>query len=120
MAPDGFTAGECPTTRPGAAALDAPLGDGWLLAALDRGFTGVWFCAEGQGSDALAHIRAASVQTTLPVEPMTVSDATACARYGAVSAPACYLFRPDGHIAARWRYSLPDAIAAALARATAR
>ena len=118
--PDGFTAGDCPTTRPGAAALDAPLGDGWLLAALDRGFTGVWFCAEGQGPDALACIRAVSAQTTLPVEPLTVSDATACARYGAASAPACYLFRPDGHIAARWRYSLPDAITAALARATAR
>jgi 3-(3-hydroxy-phenyl)propionate hydroxylase len=118
--PDGFTDGECPTTRPGAAALDARLGDGWFLAALDRGFTGVWFCAKGQGSDALARMKAVFAQTTMPVEPLIVSDAIPCARYGAASSPACYLVRPDGHIAARWRYILPDAIAAALARATAR
>ena len=34
--PDGFAAGECPAARPGAAALDAPLGDGWLLGSLGR------------------------------------------------------------------------------------
>src|SRR5262245_37830597 len=118
--PDGFAAGDCPTARPGAAALDAPLGDRWLLAALGRGFTGVWFCAEGEGSDALAHLQAISAHTQLPVKPLLVSHATACARYGAAGAPACYIFRPDGHIAARWRYILPDAIEAALARASGR
>jgi 3-(3-hydroxy-phenyl)propionate hydroxylase len=118
--PDGFTEGDCPPARPGAAALDAPLGDGWLLAALGHGFTGAWFCAEGEGSDVLARMRAVSAQTTLPVEPLIVSDATACARYGADRAPACYVFRPDGHIAARWRYVLPDAIEAALGRAVGR
>ena len=46
--PDGFAAGECPAARPGAAALDAPLGDGWLLDSLGRGFTGVWFSADGR------------------------------------------------------------------------
>ena len=115
---DGFTADDCSAARPGAAALDAPLGDGWLLAALGRGFTGAWFCAEG--SDALARLKAVSAHTTLPVEPLIVSETTACARYGAASAPACYVFRPDGHIAARWRHISPDAIAAALARAIGR
>jgi 3-(3-hydroxy-phenyl)propionate hydroxylase len=118
--PDGLAAGDCPTARPGAAALDAPLGDGWLLAALDRGFTGVWFCAEDEGSDALARLQAVSAHTPLPVKPLIVSDAMACARYGAAGAPACYLFRPDGHIAARWPYILPNAIEAALARAIGR
>ena len=115
---DGFTADDCSAARPGAAALDAPLGDGWLLAALGRGFTGAWFCAEG--SDALARLKAVSAHTTLPVEPLIVSETTACARYGAASAPACYVFRPDGHIAARWRHTSPDAIAGALARAIGR
>jgi 3-(3-hydroxy-phenyl)propionate hydroxylase len=118
--PDGFRDGDCPATRPGAAALDAPLGDGWLLAALGHGFTSVWFCAKDMGADALARMEAVSARTALPVKPLIASDATACARYGAASAPACYLFRPDGHIAARWRYISPDAIAAALARAIGR
>ena len=65
-------------------------------------------------------MQAVAAHTTLPVKPLIVSDATALARYGAASAPACYVFRPDGHIAARWRDVLPDAIAAALARASGR
>src|SRR5262249_25289447 len=118
--PDGFTADDCPTARPGAAALDAPLGDGWLLAALGRGFTGVWFCAEGEGSDGLARLQSVSAHTPLPVKPLIVSGAGACGRYCAGGAPACYLLRPDGHVAARWLYILPDAIEAALARAIGR
>src|SRR5262245_27873856 len=118
--PDGFAAGDCPTTCPGAAALDAPLGDGWLLAALGGGFTSVWFSAEGVGADALARMKAVAGHTALPLRPLMVPDPTACARYGATSAPACYVFRPDGHIAARWRDILPDAIAAALVRASGR
>src|SRR5262249_39843399 len=101
--PDGFAAGDCPTTCPGAAALDAPLGDASLLAAPARGFPGACFCPEGKGPDALACLKAVSPPPPLPVEPLIVSEAPACARYGAASAPACYVFRPDGHIAARWR-----------------
>ena len=54
------------------------------------------------------------------MDAVFVSDAMACTRYGAARAPAFYLFRPDGHVAARWREpSLPE-VEAALARATAR
>jgi len=117
---DGFAAGECPTARPGAAAIDAPLGDGWLLAALSRGFTGVWFSADGDRPEAVARIQTLLAQRELPVAPLAVGQATACARYGAARAPAFYVFRPDGHIAARWRHMLPDEIEVALARATGR
>ena len=51
---------------------------------------------------------------------VVVSDATACARYGAAREPAFYLFRPDGHVAARWRQPSLTAVEAALARASGR
>jgi len=117
---DEFAAGDWPAARPGAAALDAPLGDSWFLAALGRGFTGVWFGADGDRRNAVAPIKASLCQRGLPVELLCVGEAAACARYGAEAAPAFYVFRPDGHIAARWRHVVPDAIAAALDRAIGR
>jgi 3-(3-hydroxy-phenyl)propionate hydroxylase len=108
--PDEFAAGECPQVRPGAAALDAPLGNGWLLARLGAGFTGVWFGRDGkQGAPDVSGL-----------QQLAVSEPAACARYGAETRPAYYLFRPDGHVAARWREPSPAAIEAAAARATAR
>jgi 3-(3-hydroxy-phenyl)propionate hydroxylase len=118
--PDGFAAGECPAARPGAAALDAPLGNSWLLHTLGRGFAGVWFCCDGRVPAEVARLQAALAQRELPVAPLVVSDETACARYGAAHEPAFYLFRPDGHVAARWRQPSPTAVEAALARATGR
>jgi hypothetical protein len=49
-----------------------------------------------------------------------ISEAAACARYGADGAPAFYLFRPDGHIAARWRQPSLMTVEGALARALGR
>src|SRR5262245_41527818 len=117
---DGFAAGDWPTARPGAAALDAPLGDRWFLAALGRGFTGVWFCADGNRRNAVPPIKASPCQRALPFELLCVGEAAACARYGAAAAPAFYVFRPDGHVAARWRHVVPGAIEAALDRAIGR
>jgi 3-(3-hydroxy-phenyl)propionate hydroxylase len=117
--PDGFSPGDCPATRPGAAALDAPLDGGWFLGSRGAGFTGVWFSRDGRLPDAAAPTQGELAQRPLPVSRGMVSDETACARYGAGAAPAYYLFRPDGHVAARWRQFSPAEVEAAVARATA-
>jgi 3-(3-hydroxy-phenyl)propionate hydroxylase len=118
--PDAFAAGEAPAVRPGAAALDAPLDGGWLLDRLGEGFTGVWFSRDGCVPEEVARARIALARRQLPVgQPLVVSRETACARYGAERDPAYYLFRPDGHVAARWRHVEPHALEAALDRATA-
>jgi 3-(3-hydroxy-phenyl)propionate hydroxylase len=113
--PDGFAAGDTPAVRPGAAALDAPLGDGWFLGRLGAGFMGVWFDRKGRAPDEDLLVQ---IGRQPPAVPLVVSEAAACARYGAEREPACYLFRPDGHVAARWRGSpAAAALDAALARA---
>ncbi|HJU32394.1 MAG TPA: FAD-dependent oxidoreductase [Hyphomicrobiaceae bacterium] len=118
--PDGFAPGECPQTRPGAAALDAPLGNGWLLGALGDGFTLARFARGGSATS--PGLSAAAQELARPGAPplavITIAEEAACARYGAASAPALYLFRPDGHITARWRHARADSIRAATARAT--
>ena len=76
--------------------------------------------ARGSVRNAVAWIQALLAQHELPVEPLLVCQATARARYGAPRAPAFYVFRPDGHIAARWRHVVPDEVGVALARAIGR
>ncbi len=49
---------------------------------------------------------------------LTVKEPEALNRYGADAAPAVYLFRPDQHVAARWRDCTAADIDTALARAT--
>ena len=116
---DGFAEGEAPAVRPGAAALDAPLDDGWLLHRLGHGFTGVWFSRDGLAPEAVARAQAELARRPLPVNQVdVVSRETICNRYGAERDPAYYLFRPDGHVAARWRHLTSGAVDAALARAT--
>lgn len=129
--------GFAPAMRPGSAAADAPVvrgnREGWLLEALHGGFHGVYFAdgaigeAEGRRLDAL--LRAPHQFKPLVVSPLPLTlpqgidgvvdrDGLAAQRYNA--APGTfYLFRPDQHVAARWRTLDPDAVAAALRRATA-
>jgi 3-(3-hydroxy-phenyl)propionate hydroxylase len=119
-APDGFAPGEAPAVRPGAAALDAPVDTGWLLGRLGRGFAGVWFGRDVASADATL-AKAELAGSRLPAADAAVIGAeTACRRYGAEHAPGFYLFRPDGHVAARWRTLAPGELTAALARASGR
>jgi 3-(3-hydroxy-phenyl)propionate hydroxylase len=112
--PDQFAPGECPTIRPGAAALDAPLGDGWLLDRLDGWFQAILFSRDGSVPDAFRRVQADLASRDRLAKFAIVSRETACARYGAERDPALYLFRPDQHVAARWRSYLPGAMQAAV------
>jgi 3-(3-hydroxy-phenyl)propionate hydroxylase len=119
--PDGFAEGEVPAVRPGAAALDAPLDGGWLLDRLGDGFTGVWFSRDGRLPDELERGHAMlSSRLRFVNHSIDVSRETSCSRYGAEREPAFYLFRPDQHVAGRWRHVSLAAVEAALDRATAR
>jgi 3-(3-hydroxy-phenyl)propionate hydroxylase len=95
---DAFAAGPAPGTT----AIDAPLADGWLLSKLGERFTLIAF---GDAPDA-------------GVETIRVGADAALARqrYDAQDG-ACYLIRPDQHVAARWRKPDAAAVRAALARA---
>jgi 3-(3-hydroxy-phenyl)propionate hydroxylase len=118
--PDGL-GGEAAGVRPGAAAIDASCEDGWLLDKIGGGFAGVWFAPGGSSlPPAVAEVKARLAGGAIPVsQTVVVPGETIAARYGAERRGAYFLFRPDGHVAARWREPAPDAVAAALARATA-
>jgi 3-(3-hydroxy-phenyl)propionate hydroxylase len=118
--PDDFAAGECPLTRPGAAAVDAPVADAWLLLALGDGFVGVCFDRERAAVGDLARANRRLSEGAIPIKILMVSDEIACRRYGAERAPAYYLFRPDQHVAARWRALDAAALAGAAERACGR
>lgn len=127
---------------PGAVALDAPLqvqGEaGWWLSQLDGEFVLAVFCAGAlPGHDTLMALQALRM-APVPVKAVLVADmqcdlsavaadvpvvrdSEGCLakRYDAQDGTA-YLIRPDQHIAARWRVFNPDAVAAAVQRATGR
>ncbi|MEO8715748.1 MAG: FAD-dependent oxidoreductase [Acetobacteraceae bacterium] len=89
---------------PGAPALDAPDGTGWLLGRIGGGFTLLVFGDPPPGLSAdVAIVRVAS-------------EGVAARRYDARPGSAV-LLRPDQHVAARWRR--PDAATIATARARA-
>jgi 3-(3-hydroxy-phenyl)propionate hydroxylase len=115
---DGFAAGDCPQLAPGAAAVDAAIDGGWLLEAIAGGFAGAWFSVDGHVPGAVARGQAALARRRLPVKAVVASSGAACTRYGAGREPAYYLFRPDSHVAARWRTFVPEQVDAALTRAT--
>jgi 3-(3-hydroxy-phenyl)propionate hydroxylase len=88
---------------PGAAAVDAPLGDGWLLDRLKHGFAGLLFGDDPGGLPGFA--------TAVPM-----SQSLAVARYDARPG-TFYLFRPDQHVCWRARNYDPAAARAAIDRA---
>lgn len=85
---------------PGAPAIDAPLDNGFLCERLGGQFTLLAFDTEVRGADVIA----APCQGTI------------AQRYDA-RAGTVYLFRPDQHVAARWRRADATRIARAIARA---
>ncbi len=111
--------GEALAVRPGAAALDGPMEDGWLLDRTGGGFAGVWFSRDGHLPAGMAEGWSALAPFAPVVNQVIVSRETICARYGAEARPAFYLFRPDQHVAARWRSFSVAATQAAIERAIA-
>ena len=86
---------------PGSPALDAPIGEDWLLGKLGGGFR---LIANGWKGEA-------------PVPVIDVEgEALIVDRYDLAPGSAC-LIRPDQYVAARWRHPSPAKISAAIARA---
>lgn len=113
-APDGFEIGDMPHLRPGAPAVDAPLGKAWFIDRMCGDFKLVQFAAPGQtmavpDDESIPGARVTTVGLDHPV---------ACARYGAEQQPAYYLFRPDQHVVGRWRTYDRAGMRAAMLRAT--
>lgn len=93
--------------HPGSPAVDAPLGDGWLVEHLGGRFVLMT-------TDPLAP-REHQSATILNVE----AEGLLASRYD-LRPGSTILFRPDQHIAARWRQFSPSAIATAMDRALGR
>lgn len=122
---------------PGAPAPDAPLleGDGttWLVDHLGGAFTGVYYAGAGPVAPGVAAALESLSRLPIPVKPLVVraqavatlpvsgyADVEGLLRHRFdATAGAFFLFRPDQHLAARWRRLDADAAGAALARATA-
>ena len=101
---------------PGAAAIDAPAGSGWLLAELAR-FGGFVLLRFGAPDDARCEGIATLFVAPAPIAGALHDSAGLIARRYAAVAGDTILFRPDQHVAARWHRFDPAAIAAARARA---
>jgi 3-(3-hydroxy-phenyl)propionate hydroxylase len=76
-------------TAPGRPAVDAPLGNGWLMNELGHAFTLLSIGGDAKPLEGVRHIN-------LPVTS-EISD-----RYLGDAKQAHYLIRPDQHVAARW------------------
>jgi 3-(3-hydroxy-phenyl)propionate hydroxylase len=112
----------------GASAVDVPLKfhgrDDWLLPQLGPGFTLVCFASvdtarieqiKTAAPVPVQVVRIESIATT--ANAMIDSQGLFASRHDA-SPGACYLFRPDQHLCARWRRLDAAAVLVAIARAT--
>jgi 3-(3-hydroxy-phenyl)propionate hydroxylase len=105
---------------PGAAAVDAPVdaisGAGWFLEEIGDGFTLTIFGNAPQANE----IRNGALWPKTRVVGRDMIDNTGLLAQRYDAAPGTvYLFRPDQHVAARWRTFDADLIGQAVARATA-
>ncbi len=94
---------------PGWPALDAPLGNNWLLEKLGGDFVLLLV-----GHDPVAF--AGLPLRLLALEAGDDRDGLIASRYD-LATPGAYLFRPDQHVAARFRHPTPEGVRAALDRA---
>jgi 3-(3-hydroxy-phenyl)propionate hydroxylase len=123
-----------PTTRPGSAALDAPMLKGnrpaWLLNEFGRGFTALVGVNGADDRRAIAVLVDGLAGDPVPIRVTTVArvpgaadlldrDGLVTERYGLAPGSA-YLIRPDQHIAARFEQPDPTALRTARDRALAR
>jgi 3-(3-hydroxy-phenyl)propionate hydroxylase len=92
--------------QPGAAAVDAPMNGAWLLRRIGPGFT-LAFDGDVPGW-----------AQDLDLDILRFDGEAARARYDLRPGTA-YLFRPDQHVAARWRVPTAAKVRAALAKACA-
>ncbi len=90
-------------TRPGAACVDAPLDDGYLLDRLGGEFV---VLALNCAAPEVSGVRSLSID----------AEGVLAARYLCDAPQALYLIRPDQHIAARWAKADAATISAALNR----
>jgi 3-(3-hydroxy-phenyl)propionate hydroxylase len=95
---------------PGSPALDAPLGEGWLLDGLGGRFV---LLADGWVGGLPDGVE------LLDVGGDGARNALLRERYGLASG-AAYLLRPDQYVAARWRQATAAKVRRALRRATGR
>ncbi|WP_298815792.1 FAD-dependent oxidoreductase [uncultured Roseibium sp.] len=99
-------------TRPGSPAIDAPLGKSWLVDSLgDR------FVLLGFGVEVPEKCDVLGVQIEGRSLPETEIGPEIKERYLGDLEAAVYLFRPDQHVAARWRDFDADKLAIAFKKA---
>ncbi len=99
--------------RPGAPAIDAPIGDGWLLDALGDRFQ--LLALNVEVPDQLTNGALPLITLSLQAAP----NSQLAERYLGDAKQALYLIRPDQHVAARWQSYDQTAILAALTTAIA-
>jgi len=102
-------------TRPGAPAVDAPLNGGWLLDRLGDRFQLLGFDTDLPNDS--FEIDGIAVE---PIAVNAVEEPGLRERYLGDRESACYLLRPDQHVAARWAHYDAKAVASALHRAVGR
>ncbi|MEM9012961.1 MAG: FAD-dependent oxidoreductase [Pseudomonadota bacterium] len=103
-------------TRPGAPAVDAPLGDGWLLDRLGGRFQLLAIDAEVPGEIDVDGLAIPCIEISAEDDP----SGALVERYLGTQMAAVYLLRPDQHVVARWPNFDQLAVASALRQAIGR
>jgi len=101
-------------SRPGTPAVDAPVGNGWLLDMLGEDFTLLGLNADLPAKPNGARPTLKSIRVDMAED----RSGALRERYLGRAEQAVYLIRPDQHVAARWPAYDAAAVTAALAAAT--